>query len=232
VKRVAQVALLLLAACGPDADGDGGAVLTVVNTPDSFSLSGAGGAHDGVKTWGWSCGDDQAEIVMAEAISSGTIRLEVFDASGALVHDNTFPALQSGSVTAFTAPGGAPGVWTVRFTFVNATWAGAIVLRADGMNEPDAITVAGSYSMSATWIWNPGWAAGPAQVTIASGLSSGTIRVRAWDGAGLLVYDQTFAAPMSAAVADATAPGAAGTWTVRLDVTNAVNGGAVVLKQG
>ena len=104
---------------------------------------------------------------------------------------------------------------------------GALTVQADTLDDPDSITVAGATSLDVTWVFEPGWTANPVNVDIA-GMSSGTVRVRLWDGNNTLVYDNTF---FGIGGGTATPTGAAGVWRVQLDFNSCISLGAVTLDQ-
>jgi hypothetical protein len=114
-------------------------------------------------------------------------------------------------------------LWRLRFTFDEAVWAGAIVLTADTAQNEDTIAVGGTYDTNCTMIYAVGWDSGPAEASVASGLFAGSVRLRVWDGAGALVMDET----VYVAYYGLTLSGAAGVWTVRIDIDGAAMGGAV-----
>jgi hypothetical protein len=110
------------------------------------------------------------------------------------------------------------------------TWSGAVELTADTFSDPDEFVFGSGRSISATWNYRMGWAAGPAQVDVASGLSAGSVRIRIWDGAGNPVYDRTFT-PAGPAVSEPTLSGVAGPWSVRIEFSSTTSGGGIVLSQ-
>ena len=126
-----------------------------------------------------------------------------------------------------TKSGGASGTWTLKFTFNNALWTGALTVRADTLNDADQISIGGTGALDATWIFQPGWSANPVSVSI-GGVSGGAVHVLILDGGGATVLDQTVNG-VSAFTASPT--GAAGVWTVQIDYLSAVSAGAVTLSQ-
>jgi hypothetical protein len=201
--------------------------VVATNTPDSFSIAGVSTSLTATRTYTWSCSKGQANISLGSELFSGWIRLEAWDAAGTLVHDNTYDSLLIGGVSAFTRAGGASGSWTLRFTFHDAFFTGALSLTADTANEADAISVGGTGSLDCSWIYEPQWTAAPVHVSV-GGMSSGSVRIRMWDGSGTLVLDQVVST-LSAYACDVS--GTAGVWTVQLDFSSAAVAGAVSLSQ-
>jgi hypothetical protein len=202
-------------------------LLVATNNPDSFSIAGVSTSFSGTRSFSWSCSKGQANFSLGSTLTHGSIRLEAFDSTGALVHDNTYEATLIGGVDAVTRSGAASGTWTLRFTFDHALWTGALTVTADTLDEADLISVGGTGALDVSWIYQPGWTASPVHVSI-GGMSSGSVRLRLWDSTGALVLDQT-ATGISAISADAT--GAAGVWTVQIDFDHAVSAGGVSLSQ-
>ncbi len=226
----AAVAAALWAGCGPAVSHAPYVpldLLVVSSAPDSFSVAGVRFAVSDTRTYAWSCSRPQADLSIGSILSQGSVRLEVFDGAGALVHDNTYSATLLGDVTAVTRSGGTPGAWTLRFTFHSAQFSGAIELTAHPQNQPNRIDVGGTDALDASWIFQPGWGAGPVHVD-AGGVSAGSFRIRLWDGAQKLVLDQTVSG-----VGDFTkdVTGFAGVWTVQLDFFNAAELGDITLTQ-
>jgi hypothetical protein len=226
----ALLAGTLWTGCG----GDSGSTLlfdvdlvVATNTPDSFSIAGVSTSLTATRTYSWSCSKGQANISVGSTLTYGSIRLEVWDDANHLVHDNTYEAVLIGGVDVFTKSGGKAGLWTLRFTFHDALFSGALTVHADTLDEPDAISIGGTGSLDVTWIYQPGWDANPVHVS-AGGMSAGTVRVRLWDGGGTLVLDQTVST-VSAFTTDVS--GGAGVWTVQLDFSAAAVAGAVSLSQ-
>jgi len=216
--------------CGPGGNDDAipsVSMVVVVSVTDSYTASLQGVRHSETVTRPWPCTAAQANLALGQSIAEGSVRIQVFDDAGTSVYDNTHGASVNGLSTQ-TRPGGAPGTWTVILTVSDATWQGAITLNADSPPSADGVTLGSGFSTSGSWTFHAGWSAGTAQVTVAAGLSSGSVRIRIWDGAAALVYDRTLT-PVTGAVSEPTASGAAGTWTIVLDFGGAVAGGAVSL---
>jgi len=226
----ALLASTLWTGCGSDGGTDllfAVDLVVATNTPDSFSIAGVSTSLSTTRTYSWSCSKGQANISIGSTLTNGYVRLEVWDGANSLVHDNTYEAVLIGGVDTFTRSGGSPGTWTLRFTFHDALFTGALTVHADTLDEADAISIGGTGSLDVSWIFQPGWDAGPVHVS-AGGMSAGWVRVRLWDGNGTLVLDQTVST-VSAYTTDVS--GAAGVWTVQLDFSAAAVAGAVSLSQ-
>lgn len=217
--------------CG--VDGPAGGLLfnvdliVATNTPDSFSIAGLSTSFSGSRTYSWSCSSGQANVSLASTLTDGSIRLEAWDGTGALVHDNTYEAVLIGGVDAFTKANGHAGTWTLKFTFTDALFEGALTVTADTSSLPDKISVGGVGGLDVSWLFQPGWTTAPVNVSI-GGISGGSIRIRLWDGGGTLVFDQTVPSCASYAAAPC---GAAGVWTVQMDFNSAIGVGAVSIGQ-
>lgn len=229
--RIAAVVLAatLAAGCG----GNGTDLLldldlvVATNTPDNFSIAGVSTSLSGTRTYSWDCSKGQANLSIGSTLTYGSIRLVVKDGAGATVHDNTYEAALVGGITAFTKSGGTAGTWTLTFTFNNALWTGALTVKADTLDDPDAISIGGTGALDTTWIFEPGWNTNALDVSI-GGVSGGSVRVQIWDGTGALVLDQTVS---GVTAYSGTPSGAAGVWMVQIDYSNAVSAGAVTLSQ-
>jgi hypothetical protein len=200
----------------------------VVVAPDSFSLIPLGPIQNGTFDYDWACGAEQANFTIA-GLSGGWIRIAIADDDGAVVHDNLYSGGIAGAISAMTAPGGAAGLWSLRFTFQSVAAIGAIDIDADVFDDPDEITIAGSYSLDTSYEYEAGWPAGPARVVLASAISLGIVRVRIWDGEGDLVMDRTNLAIFIGAFNGDSLPGAAGTWRIRLDIDAVATAGAIAI---
>ena len=202
-------------------------ILVVTNDPDDFAIAGVATNISGSESYLWDCSTGQANLSIGATLMNGWVRLQAWDDNGKLVHDNRYEASLTGGVTAFTKSGGAPGIWTLKFTFREAFWTGALTVKADTLNDPDAVDIGGTGALDVTWIFEPGWDANPVNVTV-GGMSGGSIRIRLWDGDGHLVYDDVF---FGIAGGTATPSGAAGVWMVQLDFNDCLSAGAVTLAQ-
>jgi len=230
-----MLSALLAALFGTGCVSDGGTtdillgvdLVVATNNPDSFTIAGMSTSFSGSRSYSWSCSKGQANLSIGTTLTHGSIRLEAFDSTGTLVHDNTYEATLIGGVDAVTRSGAAAGTWTLTFTFDHALWTGALTVTADTLNDADRISIGGTGALDVSWIYQPGWDTNPVHVSI-GGMSSGSVRVRLWDGTGVLVFDQT-ATGVSALNLDAT--GAAGVWTVQLDFDHAVSVGGITLSQ-
>lgn len=202
-------------------------LVVATNNPDNFSIAGVSTSLSGTRTYTWSSSKGQANLSIGSTLTAGSIRLEAWDGGGNLVHDNTYDSVLVGGVTAFTKSGGVAGSWTLKFTFNNALFTGALTVTADTSNDPDAISIGGTGALSTTWIFRPGWDTTPVSVSI-GGVAGGHIQVQLWDGGGNLVLDQTVNGVSSFT---ASPTGVAGVWTVQIDYVSAVGAGAVTLSQ-
>src|SRR5262249_33677019 len=99
------------AGCGASSDGTGIIfnidLIVATNTPDAFSIAGISTSFSGTRTYSWSNSKGQANISIGSTLTNGSIRLEAWDGSGTLVHDNTYEAVLIGGVTVFTKSGGS-----------------------------------------------------------------------------------------------------------------------------
>jgi hypothetical protein len=200
----------------------------VVVSPDSVSVIPLGPIQNGAFEYDWSCSAGQANLAIA-GITGGSIRIEIEDDAGTLVHDNRYDGGLAGAITAMTSPDGAAGDWRVRFTFLDVASVGAIEIDADVFGQPDDIVIAGAYALDSSYEFEAGWPAGPAQVTIASAISLGTVRIRMWDGVGNLVMDRTNLAIFVGAFNGDSHSGASGTWRIRIDIDAVATAGAITI---
>lgn len=200
----------------------------IVVAVDSVSVVPLGPIHDGDYEVDWTCSAPQANLTIA-GISGGSIRIEITDDAGVLVHDNVYNGGLVGAITGMTSPDGEPGEWTVRFTFDHVLSIGAIEIDADVFDEPDGVVIGGAYALESAYEFEAGWPAGPAQVTLASAISLGVVRVRLWDGEGTLVMDRTNLAVFVGAFNGDSHSGAAGTWKIRIDIDAVATAGAITI---
>jgi hypothetical protein len=202
-------------------------LVVVTNNADDFSIAGVSTALTTTRTYSWSCSTGQANLSIGSTLSNGSIRLEVHDNAGNLVHDNTYCAVLIGGITAFTKSGGAAGTWTLKFTFDHALFTGAITVKADTLSNADGISVGGTGALDGVLIFEPGWNTTALNVSI-GGVSSGNIHVTITDGAGFEVFNQTNGAVTAL---NANPSGAAGVWLVQIDFDHTVGAGAVTISQ-
>lgn len=240
MRRVVAVLLAaaLLPACMPNDAADillGINLLIPVNGTNHFSISGVSTSVDGQRTYSWVTTKGQANLSLGSILAAGSIRLEVFDQNGTLVHDNTYKAFHDGALTAFTDAGGVAGTWTLRFTFNNAGWSGSLSVDADLSDNLDAVDIAGLSSFSTTLTYRAGWAAATAGKVSVGGVGGGSVRVRVWDPSlnpavdGAL-YDVTVNSGVGVSNDPIPAAGA-GTWTIVIDYSSASGAGAVTISQ-
>jgi len=226
----ALLASALGTGCGPGSAADvllNLDLIVATNAADSFSIAGVSTSFSGTRTYSWSCSKGQANLSIGTTLTNGSIRLEAFDSTGALVHDNTYEAALIGGVDAVTKCGASAGTWTLRFTFDHALWTGALTVHADTLDDADRISIGGTGDLDVSLIYEPGWDANPVHVSV-GGMSGGSVRVRLWDGSGVLVYDQTVSG-VGGGLPDAT--GVAGTWMVQIDFIHCISAGGVTLTQ-
>src|SRR5437868_4923117 len=84
-------------------------LVVATNNTDDFSIAGVSTSLSGTRTYNWSCTKPQANLSIGSTLVGGSIRLEAFDGSGTLVHDNTYEATLIGGVTTVTKSGGTLG---------------------------------------------------------------------------------------------------------------------------
>lgn len=201
--------------------------LVADTTPDHFRIGAFALEYSGTDDYDWWCSAPQANVGLASP-NSGSVRLEIRDAAGTVVHDNTFHPVLYGDVSGVTAPGGAPGLWRIRIESQQAVMIGdGIRIDADVAAVEDRVAIGAGNDYDDTLRWQVGWPAGTANASVIQGMWGGNARVRFWDGAGVLVLDVTFDESTGAATF-ASAPGAAGAWTVEIDLHNAYFYGALV----
>jgi len=202
-------------------------ILVVTNVKNTFEIAGVATSINGTRTYSWNTDKGQANLTIGSTLLNGSIRLEAFDENGTLVHDNTYKSGLIGAVSAFTKADGVAGTWSLRFTFNNAFFDGALVLKADEFDDPDAFSVGGTAALKVSWIYEPHWNTNQVHIDV-GGMSSGKIRIRLWDGLGTLVHDVEYFG--ISGISD-TATGSDGIWMVQIDFIDAVGAGAVTLGQ-
>src|SRR5262245_49876389 len=125
LRRLVRAPILALVTAGCWSDGGNPAGLQVivpgvppivVSAPDSFSMIPLGPIANGTYDYDWVCNAGQANLTVA-GITGGSVRVEIEDAAGAVVHDNTYIGGLMGAIDAFTSPDGIQGEWRLRFTF-------------------------------------------------------------------------------------------------------------------
>ena len=241
MKKLTLTLLLLplaLAACGPGdriagmhiPDIDVPINPVVLNVPDFFSLEAIGVFSNRSFDYDWTCTDDQANIEAVFATGEAAVRIRILDAAGALVHDNTYSIALPGRVQAVTRPGGMPGTWHVHFEIYAIAWAGSLSIGADLGNMNDRIVSWGGLNLYGTQLFHVAWGAREGFFELRNGLNTGSLRVRMWDGAGTLRMDETAVAPFSALFQRVSSTGAAGVWTIQLDLAAFSWDGAIELK--
>ncbi len=202
----------------------------VVNVPDSFSIVGTGALMHGTKDYAWTCTRSQAKLDLSSStfFGSGSFRLEIFDASGASVHDNVYTTgLLDAGIRAVTRAGGMPGVWILHFTFMGFVLDGFLDLDDDNSTLPDEVRLATGYSQASGELTYPlSWAAGPKTLHLGWTMDSGSVQIQIWDGTNALVFDHTYTAPLPIGMDTFpdTASGASGVWTLKISFTNVVDG--------
>lgn len=201
----------------------------VVNNNDNFTVTLVGFGYSGTVDRPWACSTPQANVTLGTSMLGGSVHIVIRDNANTVVYDNTHSG-SMGAIDVQTMPGAVAGAWRVTMDFSGCTWAGAIVIDADTLPKPDAISIGSGISTSDSNLYLAGWDASvtPVHVSVATGLNSGSIRVRIWNPTappGTPSYDITVTSA-SPAVSDDVA-GAAGTWTVQIDFNGASLGGAI-----
>jgi len=84
----------------------------------------------------------------------------------------------------------------------------------------------GYFQDSGDLTYQVSWPAGQTPLHLGWDMGEGSVRIRIWDGASALVFDTTYRAPLPIGMNTfpKTAPGASGTWTVKIEFTNVVDG--------
>src|SRR5688572_9550875 len=115
MRRTAALLALCLSGCwtGQGGSSSGPPVIVpglpplVVSAPDSFSVVPLGPVHNGVYDYAWSCSSSQANVTIA-GIAGGSLRIEIEDDAGVVVHDNWCEGGLIGAISAITSPDGEP----------------------------------------------------------------------------------------------------------------------------
>jgi hypothetical protein len=220
---LAALSATQMGGCG--GGGGGGGVLpsfatvVVVNNPDTFTVSVSGFDYDGTVDRAWSCSTSQAELTIASSLTAGSVRVRLYDHVNALVYDNTHDSIGGLGVTSRT---GTAGTWRVIMDFDDVTLAGALVLEADTLGSPDAITLSSAFGSNDLYTFHAAWGAVSADVSV-GGVSVGSLDVSIWHGGQDPQSDAPFyTATVGTGGLNATTPaGQAGTWTIRLDFSGA-----------
>ena len=238
MKRALALLILTLAACGSDegatpegtpaAGGPPALPPLVTGGLNVFQMQPVPPVQNGDYAYSWFCQAPQVNINVG-GITEGSVRLVIRDDDGAIVHDNVYFGGLAGVISAMSAPGGIPGIWRLEFEFTDFSSTGTIDLDADLHDLPDDIVIAGAYQLQSAYEYEAGWPEGPAHVALTSTLSLGTVRIRMWDGHGLLVLDRTNDAVLVGATNDESNPGAAGTWRIRIDIDAVATTGALTI---
>jgi len=242
MKRAWFLTLALLSFGGSQMGGCGGgghifiplvSEVVVVNTADTFTVTLVGFGYDGTIDRMWPCSASQAKVTLGTSMFGGSVHIVIRDNANTVVYDNIHSGT-TGGLTVQTAPGGVAGTWRVVFDFNNASWSGAIVLDADNPPQPDTISIGSGIGGSDSYLFHAGWdtTTVPVHVSVATGLSSGSVRIRIWDPGTPTTnpapYDVTVTSA-SAAVSDDILTGGPGTWTIQIDFSGATLGGAIDL---
>lgn len=232
--RSLSIALILaLAGCGSDGGSSdvtptGSATVDpmVFNAPDTFKVLPLGPVRNGVYSYPWPCSSDQANLTVV-GVTGGSLGIRILDETGETVHDNTFEGNLGGVLSAMTSPHGKSGLWTIEFTSLDVASIGSIDIQADLLDKPDDIELAGPYSLQSSFVYRAEWGAGCGKVAIGSAISYGTVHVRMWDGNGELVLSCTDLGTYIGLSDGESKDGAAGIWTIRIDVGAAATAGAI-----
>jgi len=233
------LALMLFSGHIPGCGGSGAGVVfpivaqvVVVNTQNSFTVTLVGFGYDGTVNQNWKCDGDQAKLTLGTSMFGGTMHIVIKDHAGTTVYNNIHSG-SMGGLTVQTDPGGVPGTWNVFIDFNDSSWAGAITVNADFPDTKDAISIGSGIGGSDTYIFHATWdgtVGMPVHVSVATGMTSGTVRVRIWDPltltSGPASYDVTQIVG-AAAVSDDIQTGGSGTWTVQIDFSGCTLGGAI-----
>lgn len=237
MRSISIVLVLALAGCGSDGGSSGGSPTgaaaadpQVFNAPDTFTVLPLGAVRNGFYSYPWLCSADQANLTVA-GITGGSVRIKILDVTGATVHDNTFEGSLGGTLSAMTSPDGKGGMWTIEFTYDDVTSVAVIDIQADLLGEPDHIELAGAYDLQSSFVYRVEWAAGGAMVTLGCAISDGTVQVRMWDGNGDLVLSCSDVGTYIGLSEGQSTHGAAGIWTIRVDVAAVATAGSITIHQ-
>lgn len=107
-------ALLALALLAVLLAGCASGTKQVSNTVDSFRYTGTWDNNVGTERFPWQNTRGQAEVYVPQAGDAGTLRVQVLDAGGASVHDDTYTGPGTTRVRSSAA---TPGEWTVVLVF-------------------------------------------------------------------------------------------------------------------
>jgi hypothetical protein len=231
-----SLGLIQMGGCDSSGDGRPPAVeiaeIIVVNQPDDFTVALVGLGYSGTVDRTWSCSGTQARLSLGTSLLDGSVAVRIHDDAGSVVYDNVH-GVTMGGLTAQTLPGGVPGTWRVVLDFAGATWTGAVIVAADAPQTNDAITIGSGIGGSGSFVFHADWDASsgtPVQVSVASGLATGSIEIRIWDPAALPpIPTQAYIIPFgTGAISDDIVTGTPrGTWTVEIDFNGCTLGGAI-----
>ena len=212
--------------------------VVVVNTTDSFTATLVGFDVDTTIDRTWICTEPQAKLTIGSSMLGGSVHILVEDDNGDVVYDNVHRG-NIGGITVQTKPDAAPGAWRVFMHFNNAAWTGAIVLTADDPPSADTISVGTGIGTDTLLTLFAKWdtSVAPVHVSLASGLSGGSVTIRLWDPdddwnapapyeAVIYTVTGTFTADLTSTTTG-TAP--AGTWMIQIICNDATLGGAITL---
>jgi hypothetical protein len=205
--------------------------VAVVNVEDTFTATLVGFDVDATIDRTWKCTTPQANLTIGSSMFSGSVHILVEDDNGDVVYNNVHHG-NVGGITVQTKPGGQPGFWRVFMDFDDAAWSGAIVLDADTAPDPDSISIGSGIASNDSLVLFAQWdtTSVPVHVSMATGLSAGTVRIRLWDPddpVGSPSYDVTINSGTGVVSDDIDTAAAAGTWMIQLDFTGCTLGGAV-----
>jgi hypothetical protein len=237
MRKLCAAALLLslggsqMGGCG-NSSGIFVSYVVVVNQTDTFTATLVGFDVDSTIDRTWVCTEPQANLTIGSSMFGGSVHIVVEDDNGDVVYDNVHSG-NVGAISVQTAPNGVPGAWRVFMDFDDAAWAGAIVLEADTPPTPDEISIGSGISNDDSLILFAEWdtATVPVHVSMATGLSGGTVRVRLWDPdddpVGTPSFDMVINTGTGAVSQDVVTAAAGGTWMIQIDFTGCTLGGAI-----